>query len=379
MTGGGEATWAEFAEAMFAEAHALGRRGGEGRADHDCASIRRRRAGPANSRLDGARLARDYGITLPPWRESLTTVVARLIGRPIARKHHARHHSRRRRRHPAASDDAGRLQADAADLRQADDLLSAVDADAGGHPRDPGHLDAARPAAVPGACWATARNGVCRCSYAEQPRPDGLAQAFIIGEDFVDGRPVRARARRQPVLRPRPVGDLADDRRAEARAGRDGVRLSRHRSRALWRGRRSTTAGRAIVASRRSRARRNRHGLSPGLYFYDEQVASIAQGSSRRRAASWRSPTSTASIWSAGELEVEKLGRGFAWLDTGTPDSLLEAAEFVRALEKRQGFKVACPEEIAYRAGWISHPQLLALAEFYKGDYGNYLRRIEAE
>ena len=73
------------------------------------------------------------------------------------------------------------------------------------------------------------------------------------------------------------------------------------------------------------------------------------------------------------------MGRGFAWLDTGTPDSLLEAAEFIRALEKRQGFKVACPEEIAYRAGWISREALNELAQAYKGDYGAYLRGLETQ
>ena len=70
------------------------------------------------------------------------------------------------------------------------------------------------------------------------------------------------------------------------------------------------------------------------------------------------------------------MGRGFAWLDTGTPDSLLEAAEFIRTLEKRQGFKVACPEEIAFHQGWISRATVLKLAEGYKGDYGAYLRRL---
>ena len=79
----------------------------------------------------------------------------------------------------------------------------------------------------------------------------------------------------------------------------------------------------------------------------------------------------------SGELNVVRIGLGCAWLDTGTPDSLLEAAEFIRALERRQGFKVACPEEIAYRYGWISQAELLTLAKPYKGDYGAYLRRLD--
>ncbi len=109
-------------------------------------------------------------------------------------------------------------QAAAAGLRQADDLLSAVDADAGRHPRHPDHHHAARPAAVPSGCWATAASGACDLRYAAQPKPEGLAQAFLIGRDFIAGDRVRAGARRQHLLRPRPVADCSARPRGTARA-----------------------------------------------------------------------------------------------------------------------------------------------------------------
>ena len=113
-----------------------------------------------------------------------------------------------------------------------------------------------------------------------------------------------------------------------------------------------------------------------GLYFYDERVCAFARTLKPSARGELEITDLNRLYLERGELEVEKLGRGFAWLDTGTPDSLIEAAEFIRALEKRQGFKVACPEEIAYNSGWISRDAVLQLAEGYKGDYGAYLRRI---
>ena len=110
----------------------------------------------------------------------------------------------------------------------------------------------------------------------------------------------------------------------------------------------------------------------PGLYFYDGRVVGRRRVAARRRpAASWRSPTSTARYLERGELTVEKLGRGIAWLDTGTHESLLQAANFIQTLEERQGLKVACLEEIAWRKGYIGAAELEKLAAtMAKNSYG---------
>ena len=112
-------------------------------------------------------------------------------------------------------------------------------------------------------------------------------------------------------------------------------------------------------ASRRSPQQPKSHYAVTGLYFYDNQVVDIAEvAQAVARAASWRSPTSTASTCSTEQLDVVVMGRGHAWLDTGTHESLLEAAQFIETIERRQGLKIACPEEIAYRMGFISAEQL---------------------
>jgi len=210
-------------------------------------------------------------------------------------------------------------------------------------------------------------------SYAEQPSPDGLAQAFLIGETFLGAEPaalvlgdnlfyghglsqmlVAASQKRRPgatvfayhVTDPQRYGVVAFD-----------------------------AAGKATSIEEKPAQPKSSWAVT-GLYFYDERVCEFARTLKPSARGELEITDLNRLYLERGELEVEKLGRGFAWLDTGTPDSLIEAAEFIRALEKRQGFKVACPEEIAYHAGWISRAQVLRLAEGYKGDYGAYLRRL---
>ena len=134
-------------------------------------------------------------------------------------------------------------------------------------------------------------------------------------------------------------------------------------------------AGRATSIEEKPKAPKSKWAVT-GLYFYDDRVASYAKSLKPSVRGELEITDLNRLYLERGELNVEKLGRGFAWLDTGTPDSLIEAAEFIRALEKRQGFKVACPEEIAFHQGWISRDAVLELAQAYKGDYGAYLRRL---
>ncbi len=114
-----------------------------------------------------------------------------------------------------------------------------------------------------------------------------------------------------------------------------------------------------------------------GLYFYDEQVVDIAANIQPSARGELEITDVNRAYLERGELNVEVMGRGYAWLDTGTPDSLLEAAEFVATLERRQGMKIACPEEIAWRAGFIDDAGLeRATARLGKGEYASYLRRL---
>ena len=117
-----------------------------------------------------------------------------------------------------------------------------------------------------------------------------------------------------------------------------------------------------------------------GLYFYDGKAADIAANLKPSKRGELEITDLNRVYLERGELGVERMGRGYAWLDTGTPDSLLEAGEFVRTLEKRQGFRIACPEELAFRAGWISREHLERLgAAIAKSDYGRYLLGLAHE
>jgi len=209
--------------------------------------------------------------------------------------------------------------------------------------------------------------------YAVQPSPDGLAQAFIIGREFLGNQPCTL------VL-----GD-------NIFYGHDFVRLLSNAN--------SRTSGasvfayhvqdperygvvnfddqqRALTIEEKPENPKSNYAVT-GLYFYDKQVCDIASDIKPSARGELEITDVNKRYLEQGELNVEIMGRGFAWLDTGTHDSLLEAASYIATLKKRQGLQVACPEEIAYRQGWISAEDLLKLAEpLKKNGYGQYLLNL---
>jgi len=213
-------------------------------------------------------------------------------------------------------------------------------------------------------------------SYAVQPKPEGLAQAFIIGESFLQGAPSalalgdnifyahhlsamlqQANAQKKgatvfayPVNNPEAYGVIEFDR-----------------------------AGKPINIIEKPKNPPSHYALT-GLYFYDEKVVEIAKGVRPSNRGELEITSINQHYLDLKELEVLHLGRGSAWLDSGTHSSLLEASQFVETLEKRQGLKIACPEEIAYRCHYINRQQLLELAiRMEKSSYGQYLLKILKE
>lgn len=210
-------------------------------------------------------------------------------------------------------------------------------------------------------------------SYAVQPKPEGLAQAFIIAEEFLNGdasclilgdnlffgnelqsylmqaadSPFGATVFAYPVQNPEQYGVVDFDENSKALSIEEKPRLPK-----------------------------SRYAVT-GLYFYDAGVVEIAKNVRPSHRGELEITSVNQVYLERGMLEVQQFGRGIAWLDTGCPDSLLEAAQFVQTLEKRQGLKIACPEEVAWRSGWINEEQLAVLAKGYKeNSYGTYLSEL---
>lgn len=210
-------------------------------------------------------------------------------------------------------------------------------------------------------------------SYAAQPSPDGLAQAYIIGADFVGSSP-SALILGDNIFYGHGITDLFSN----ALRREDGATVFAYHVNDPERYGVVEFDGamQAVSIEEKPAAPRSPWAVT-GLYFYDAEVVNIAADLKPSTRGELEITDVNRVYLERGMLSVELLGRGYAWLDTGTPDSLLEAAEFVRVLEKRQGFKISCPEEIAYQKGFIDRRQLEVLADSMgKSDYGRYLRRV---
>jgi glucose-1-phosphate thymidylyltransferase len=213
-------------------------------------------------------------------------------------------------------------------------------------------------------------------SYCVQPSPDGLAQAFILGRDFVAGGP-SALVLGDNIYYGHDFAQLLS--RADRRTHGATV-FAYHVTDPERYGVVEFDAGkRALSIEEKPKSPKSNYAVT-GLYFYDEQVCDIAASIQPSARGELEITTVNAQYLQQQQLDVEIMGRGYAWLDTGTHDSLLEAGQFIATLEKRQGLKVACPEEIAFRAGWIDAAQLEMLAApMMKNSYGQYLMQVLRE
>ena len=212
--------------------------------------------------------------------------------------------------------------------------------------------------------------------YAVQPRPEGLAQAFIIGAAFVAGGP-SALVLGDNVF----YGHEFADRLRAADAQRTGASVFAYpvADPERYGVVEFDAAGRAVSIEEKPRQPRSRYAVT-GLYFYDAQVVDIAANLAPSPRGELEITDVNREYLARGQLAVHTLGRGDAWLDTGTHDSLLEASQFIQTLERRQGLRICCPEEIAWRNGWIDDAQLERLAApLAKSGYGAYLLDLVRE
>jgi glucose-1-phosphate thymidylyltransferase len=215
-----------------------------------------------------------------------------------------------------------------------------------------------------------------RVAYAVQPRPEGLAQAFLIGREFV-GRDAVALALGDNIFYGAGFADLL--RAASARSRGATVFAYRVKDPERYGVVELGKDGRATSLVEKPRQPRSPYAVT-GLYFYDNRVLEIAAALQPSPRGELEITDVNRAYLERGELHVELLGRGTAWLDTGTHESLLQASTFIQAIEERQGLKVACPEEVAYNMGYIGAEDVLRIARtMEKNEYGRYLRRLIEE
>jgi glucose-1-phosphate thymidylyltransferase len=215
-----------------------------------------------------------------------------------------------------------------------------------------------------------------RIEYAAQPKPEGLAQAFIIGRDFVGRDPV-ALALGDNIFHGNDLSDIL--RRAALRE--TGATVFAYRVRdpqrygVVW----FDETGRAIGLEEKPAQPKSPYAVT-GLYFYDNRVLEVAATLKPSPRGELEITDVNRAYLEWGDLHVEVLGRGMAWLDTGTHEALLQASNFIQAIEQRQGLKVACPEEIAFKLGFIGAEDVLRIARSMRqNEYGQYLEQIVEE
>jgi glucose-1-phosphate thymidylyltransferase len=215
-----------------------------------------------------------------------------------------------------------------------------------------------------------------RLSYAAQPKPDGLAQAFLIGREFLAGEGAALILGDNLFYGDSLTQMLAHATRRASGATVFAYRVSEPERYGIVE---FDAANHVLSIEEKPQAPRSDWAVT-GLYFYDRDIVQVA-GSIAPSARGELEITDVNKVYlKAGTLAVERLGRGYAWFDTGTHDSLIEASEFVRTLEKRTGQKIGCVEEVAFRQGFIDTAQLLRLADTYrKSEYGAYLDRLARE
>ena len=206
--------------------------------------------------------------------------------------------------------------------------------------------------------------------YAVQPSPDGLAQAFLIGEQFLDGAP-SALVLGDNIFYGHDFQKLLGD--ADAQQTGSTVFAYHVQDPERYGVAEFDAQGRVLSLEEKPKVPKSNYAVT-GLYFYDAQVVELAKSLKPSARGELEITDLNTLYLQQGKLNVQLMGRGYAWLDTGTHDSLLEAGQFIATLEQRQGLKVACPEEIAFRAGWIDAAQLEQLAQpLLKNGYGKYL------
>ena len=215
-----------------------------------------------------------------------------------------------------------------------------------------------------------------RLAYAAQPRPEGIAQAFVIGRDFIGGDRV-ALILGDNIFFGHDLGPLmmrGVERERGATVFAYTVNDPQRYGVVEF-----DESGRALSIEEKPKNPKSRYAVT-GLYFYDADVVNIAAGLKPSARGELEITDVNRVYLDRGELDVVPMKRGMAWLDTGTHEALLEAAHFIETIERRQGLKIACPEEVAYRMGFIDAKQLEALAaKVGKSSYGEYLRRVLSE